>query len=125
MLFWAEGAKDRNRVYFVNSDPNMMKLFMQFLREEMGVEDTAVSMYVHSHASDSEERNRIAEYWLRLLKLPDSCLRKVFVKKGSTTRHNILKNGVCAIRVHRSEIAQHIYGAIQEYGGFDNPEWLF
>ncbi len=125
MLFWAEGAKDRNRVYFVNSDPNMMKLFMRFLREEMGVDDASISMYVHSHASDPDERKRIAEYWLELLNLPMSSLRKIFVKKGSNTRHNVLRNGVCSIRVHSSQITQHIYGAIQEYGGFDNPEWLF
>jgi hypothetical protein len=23
-----------------------------------------------------------------------------------------------------SQVVQHIYGAIQEYGGFDRPEWL-
>jgi len=39
MLYWAEGAKHRNKVYFVNSDPNMMLFFMRFLREELEVKD--------------------------------------------------------------------------------------
>jgi hypothetical protein len=26
--------------------------------------------------------------------------------------------------VHRTRILQTIYGAIQEYGGFERPEWL-
>jgi len=26
--------------------------------------------------------------------------------------------------VYGVRIAQHLYGAIQEYGGFERPEWL-
>jgi hypothetical protein len=26
--------------------------------------------------------------------------------------------------VYSTAIVQHIYGAIQEYGGFDEPRWL-
>lgn len=37
MLYWAEGSKDRNTFYFVNSDANMLRLCMRFLREEMAV----------------------------------------------------------------------------------------
>jgi hypothetical protein len=40
-------------------------------------------------------------------------------------RRNKLPYGVCSIRVRRStRILQHIYGAIQEYAGFDEPRWL-
>lgn len=77
------------------------------------------------HATDPCEIKRIESYWLRLLELPISCLRRTQLKKGSHTRHNILTNGMCSIRVHRTDVLQHIYGAIQEYGGFENPEWLF
>jgi len=37
---------------------------------------------------------------------------------------NKLPYGVCTLRVHNSWMLQHIYGAIQEYGGFDEPAWL-
>lgn len=33
MLYWAEGAKDRNQLSFANSDPTMVTLFVRFLRE--------------------------------------------------------------------------------------------
>jgi hypothetical protein len=125
MLYWAEGAKSRNSLYFVNSDPNMLLLFMRFLREEMQVKDTEIVMYVHCHTPDEHEVKRIGGYWLNLLNLRSECLKKVFFKQGSKTRHKILTNGVCTLRVYKSEVIQHIYGAIQEYGGFDHPEWLF
>src|ERR1039457_4206663 len=33
MLYWAEGSKGKNTLSFCNSDVDMMKLFMRFLRE--------------------------------------------------------------------------------------------
>jgi hypothetical protein len=125
MLYWAEGAKSRNSLYFVNSDPNMMLLFIRFLREEMGITDSEIVLYVHCHTIDEHEVERIGRYWLELLNLPTVCLKRVFFKQGSKTRHKVLSNGVCTIRVYKSALIQHIYGAIQEYGGFDNPGWLF
>lgn len=125
MLYWAEGAKRANGIYFVNSDQNMLLLFMRFLREEMGVDSSVVSLIVHCHTYDADEKNRIKLYWLNLLNLPSTCHVTVLTKKGSDSRRNRLENGLCGIRVFRTELVQHIYGAIQEYGSFDNPNWLF
>ncbi|NWG15900.1 MAG: hypothetical protein HXY41_04625 [Chloroflexi bacterium] len=125
MLYWAEGAKSRNTVHFINSDPHMMGLFIRFLREELEVSEAEFVVYIHCHTQDEQEIERIKTYWLDLLKLPPSALRKVLYKKGSVIRNRVIKNGVCTVRVYRSELLQHIYGAIQEYGGFENPEWLF
>lgn len=125
MLYWSEGAKKRNRVHFVNSDVKMMLLFMRFLREELDVSNEGIVMYIHCYTHDPNEIKRIEWYWLDLLKLPDSCMRKTHVKKGGNSRNNILKNGICTISVYRIELAMQIYGAIQEYGGFNNPDLLF
>jgi hypothetical protein len=44
---------------------------------------------------------------------------------SSGGKKNKLPYGVCALRVLRStRIVQHIYGAIQEYAGFEEPRWL-
>lgn len=126
MLYWAEGSKTkRNSVYFVNSDPDMMVLFIRFLREEFDIGDEIFRLQIHCHSSDTDEHNRIISYWTQLLQLPVSSVQKIQIKKGSDKRKNRLENGICALQVHRSEIVQHIYGAIQEYGGFENPAWLF
>jgi predicted transcriptional regulator len=125
MLYWAEGAKLRNRIHFVNSDPNMIVLFARFLRDELMVHDDEFAVHIHCHTSDLAEIARIEAYWLTLLDLSPACLKKTYVKKGSDTRHNRLENGICTIVVHRTDLAMHVYGAIQEYAGFDNPDWLF
>jgi AcrR family transcriptional regulator len=125
MLCWAEGAKDPNSMYFTNSDPNMLGLYLRFLRQEMNLEEAAITVRIHCHTNDPHEIRRIEQYWLSLLNLPDTAIRKTLFKQGSEKSKHVLPNGVCSIRVHRVQLVQHIYGAIQEYGGFENPEWLF
>jgi hypothetical protein len=123
MLYWAEGAKTKNSVYFVNSDPNMMKLFIDFLREELGARDGKMSVTIHCHQPEDVER--IEQFWLTLLKLTRKNLRTTQIKQGSNSRRNVLENGVCGLRVSNTRLIQHIFGAIQEYGGFENEQWLF
>jgi transcriptional regulator with XRE-family HTH domain len=38
-LYWAEGDKNRNQVRLANSDPELIRLFVRFLREQFGVPD--------------------------------------------------------------------------------------
>ena len=60
--------------------------------------------------------------------LPASCLRKstvnVYSKYSKKKRKGRLPYGTVRVCVHSTKIVQQIYGAIQEYGGFDRPEWL-
>lgn len=125
MLYWAEGGKIRQRLYFANSDSNMHFLFIRFLREEMNVSDSRITVTIHCHTSDAEEIKQIEDYWINLLSLTRSNLRKTHIKKGSELKHSTLKYGVCGVGVNDVKVVQHIYGAIQAYGGFENPEWLF
>ena len=72
---------------------------------------------------------RSKDYWLRALQLPRECLRGHTLNHRPTSssgkKTNKLPYGVCTLRVRRSTwLVQHIYGAIQEYGGFEEPRWL-
>jgi len=125
MLYWAEGSKGRNNIMFANSDPEMMKLFIRFLREELHIPEKDFIVVLHCHTHDTAEWERITHYWLGILGLTQRNMRNINVKQGSDSRKNRLHNGICTLRVYSTELAMHIYGAIQEYGGFDRPEWLF
>lgn len=124
MLYWAEGTKDRNRVEFVNSDINMMKIFIQFLRNELGVPTSEISIRVTCHETNIVIVEKIERFWLKLLELPHNSLQKTQFKQGSNSRRNRLQYGICSIRVDNTMVVQHIFGAIQEYGQFNNTDWL-
>jgi hypothetical protein len=124
LLYWAEGAKTHRMVHFVNSDQDMLLVFMRFLREEMQVADEKIKIHVQCHTSDSAEIQRIERYWLDLFALPDSALKKTRIRPSSLATHNHHVNGICTIRVQSTALTQRIMGAVQEYMQIDRPEWL-
>lgn len=123
MLYWGEGAKARNHLQFINTDSHMLKLFMRFLRDEFQIRDKEIYLTIMHHTSDEDEINRIEAYWLDWLSLSSECGINMQLKKGTESRKMRYQNGICSIAISNTEILQHIFGAIQEYIGFDNPDW--
>lgn len=70
----------------------------------------------------------IEQFWLDTLDLPRERLCKSFVnvysKYSQKKRQNKLPYGTTRITVHSTQVVQSIFGALQEYGGFERPEWL-
>jgi hypothetical protein len=128
MLFWAEGSRDRNAIKFTNSDPAMVSFFLRFLRRCFDVPDQKIAVTCNLFADHVECQDAIEQYWLDLLRLPRSCLRKStvnrFSKYSQKKRRNKLPYGTCRLSVCDTRLVQQIYGAIQEYGGFKREEWL-
>jgi hypothetical protein len=90
-----------------------MALFVRFLRESLHIPLEMIDVHLYLSTEDEEERRKIEREWLTALDLPS--VKKTHLKPSRTS---------CGIQVHKTEMLQHIYGAIQEYGGFENPEWL-
>ena len=127
MLHWAEGSKKRNTVCFVNSDVDMMRLFARFLRECYDAQDEALRFSVNCFLNNGLSLDEIEAFWLTALELPESSLRKATVNRPSSASRRTgrtLLYGTGRLVLHSTAVAQSIYGAIQEYGGFDRPEWL-
>lgn len=128
MLYWAEGAKTRNSVQIVNADPEVIVFFARFLREQFDVADEQMVVTCNLFADHVARQREIEDYWLSRLRLSRENLRKSAVneysKYSQKKRTNKLPFGTCSLRVHSTRIVQTIYGSIQEYGGFDRPEWL-
>jgi hypothetical protein len=128
MLYWAEGAKARNQVKFANSDANMLRLFRDFLVRCMGVDPQSISLRINVYTNNGLSIEQIEGHWLSLLDLPRSCLRKHALNHTPTSSSGRSKRrlpyGVCTLTVSKTEVVQHIFGAIQEYGRFDEPKWL-
>ena len=128
MLYWAEGSKSRCAIEFSNSDPHMVLLFRRFLTDSLGIARTAIRLSLNVYTNNDLSIAEIERYWLDLLGLPSSSVRKHMLNHRPTSSsgrsRNKLPYGVCRLRVHNTWMLQHIYGAIQEYGGFEEPAWL-
>ena len=128
MLYWAEGAKARNSIQFANSDPRMVALFKRFLTDALKVPPEKILFSVNVYTNNGMSLREIERYWLELLDLPRENARKHMTNHMPTSSSGRAKNklpyGVCSLRIHNTWMLQHIYGAIQEYVGFDEPAWL-
>jgi hypothetical protein len=118
MLYWAEGAKRRNTIQFTNSDPHMLAFFRRFLVEAMAIEFDEIAMSINVYTKNGMAIEEIERYWPTYWSFPRA-------PSGSSGRaRNKLPYGVVTLNVHSTWMVQHIYGAIQEYAGFDEPAWL-
>ena len=128
MLYWAEGDKSRGAVRLANSDPEILRLFCRFLRECYAAPVERLSITCNLFADHIERQREIEDFWLVALDLPRTCLRpsvvNVYSKYSQKKRRNKLPYGTCKLVYNDTRTMQSIYGAIQEYAGFDRPEWL-
>lgn len=128
MLYWAEGAKDRSVPMFCNSDPAMMAIYMNFLRKYFSdVDEERLRVSITCYLDCGMTLEEIQDYWLKVLDLQRSNLRKCVVDKypklSNRKRKRKLPHGVCRVQGGGVETIQAIYGAIQELIGIDKPEW--
>jgi hypothetical protein len=128
MLYWAEGAKSRNCAKFANSDPRMTLLFRRFLTDALGVDRGEIRLSINAYTNNGLSIDEIERFWLDLLDLPRDAVRKHTLNHLPTSSSGRAKTrlpyGVCFLIVDRTWVVQHIYGAIQEYAGFEEPRWL-
>jgi transposase-like protein len=128
MLYWAEGTKNRNQIRFSNSDPEMVRFFVLFLRTYFDVRDQDVRLTCNLFADHVERQREIERHWLEVAGLPEICLCKstvnVYSRYSQRKRRNMLPYGTCRVVLSRTSVVQSIYGAIQEYAGFERDAWL-
>lgn len=128
MLYWAEGTKGRNRVQLVNSDAHMIRYFLRFLTESFGVPRERFALSINVYTNNGLTIEEIERHWLEVLELPASCVRKHRLNSPPTSssgrKRSKLPYGVATLSLGDTALVQHIYGAIQEYAGFEEPRWL-
>lgn len=112
-LYWAEGSKQKAHspsvgVEFANSDPEMVTLFLAWLRNVIGANDQEISLTIHLHRDYLSRYEDIERYWLEVTKLPRSLVTKPVIKKHNpkTLRKNkgLQYRGLVSIYVRRSTI---------------------
>src|SRR5262249_55085388 len=64
MLYWAEGSKSRNSLAFVNSDVDMMRFFLRFLRL-LDVADDRIKLTINVHLGNGLSLSEIQAWWLK------------------------------------------------------------
>jgi hypothetical protein len=86
-LFWAEDSRFKKRVEITNTDPEMIKLFLRFLREACNVEEDALRCRIQLH--DKDKYQEAVHFWSQVTGISPSQFRRRFLKpdKGGKPKH--------------------------------------
>ena len=105
-LYWAEGAKRQNDVTFSNSDPQMVRIFIEWAMTYFDLSVERFTAMLHLHDGQDEAERRL--FWSSITQIPIDAFRKSFIKaEGTGHRKNILYNGTIQVRITRSADLRH------------------
>ncbi len=128
MLYWAEGWKNRSCLNLANSDPELVKLFLNFVRENFKPKEEKIKLKIRWFSDNGLSFDEIKKFWLDKLCLTESSLNKcemdIHGKTNKSKQIGKLPYGIAILVISDTSIIQKIYGAIQEFVGFNNYKWV-
>ncbi|TRZ48933.1 hypothetical protein D4Q80_03005 [bacterium] len=117
MLYWAEGTLWGNSVYFANSNPEMVKVFLKFLREVCGVKENRLRVYLYAY--DYQNVNALKLYWHRITKIPLGQFIKPYIRKDKISlSQRKLPYGLIQVRYNDKRLQEQIKSWIDEFIGW-------
>ncbi|MEY4722520.1 MAG: hypothetical protein RLZZ324_33 [Candidatus Parcubacteria bacterium] len=104
MLWWAEGTKARRdlrwkntwmyHVDFTNTDPEMVRLFVEFLRKDIGIDERRLKLQLQIHLGDVQEELEL--FWSNITDIPRERFYKTIVRaRGNKVGKT---KGTCKVR---------------------------
>ncbi len=92
---------------FSNSDPNMLKVFLVWLRQ-LGIPDDAICFELYVHDDRKSEAKEFLLWWADALNIKSSRIGNIYFKRGNpkTNRTNVgdLYHGLIRIKVRLSTV---------------------
>ncbi|MDO8610532.1 MAG: hypothetical protein Q7R95_08350 [bacterium] len=97
IIWWCEGTKARqHKIYkntyyraveVINSDPRIVKIFADFLRNEMKVPNNRIKGQIQIHEGD--HKDEIENYWVMKTGIPKNQFNKTIIReKGNKPNKN-------------------------------------
>ncbi|TVM02898.1 MAG: hypothetical protein CV087_07980 [Candidatus Brocadia sp. WS118] len=97
ILWWCEGTKPRRDmrwknaylypIEIINSDPRIIRIFLDYLRDEVKVPFNKLRGQIQIHEGDNREE--IEDFWSEVLKIPKVQFNKTIIRpKGNRFRNN-------------------------------------
>lgn len=119
-LYWAEGYKNfntarRNYPYigFSNSDPQMMRVFIAFLKDALGIGSEKLRLEVHIYPQQS--LSEACTYWHQVTEISEDWI-KAYVAVSPASRgkrpNNLLPHGTAYLRINNRQEFFKVRGLI-------------
>lgn len=108
-IYWGEGDKTNNgRVAVINTDPELLKIVVDFYRKCLGVLD--INLRIGLFVYEDIDKNMAISFWSDILKIPKQQFIKIqTLKSRSTLTKNKSKHGICSLYFSSTEFSVKIH----------------
>lgn len=115
MLYWGEGYKAGDMtVDFANSDKDMIKLFLKFLRRVCGIDEKRVRIYPYFYAN--QDIKKCINFWSKVTKIHKKQFTKPYIRENyNKDKTNKMPYGLIHIRYSDKKLLNLIKNWISEY----------
>lgn len=115
-LYWGEGSKyNPISIRLANSDPSLLRTFIQFLRDICGVNFQKIKLWLTIH--DDIQIKTAEQYWSHQLNMPLSQFSKTVVidHRGNGSYKKKSLHGTATVCVHNMKLRQIIQRWLEKY----------
>lgn len=116
MLYWGEGCKSEKNcmIDFANSDKEMIKLFLKFLRKVCGIDEKKLRAY--SYFYSNQDINKNIDFWSKLTKISKEQFTKPYIRNDfDESKINKMPYGLIHVRYGDKKLLNLIKNWIEEY----------
>jgi transcriptional regulator with XRE-family HTH domain len=115
MLYWAEGHKTEkaNGIDFANSDPEMIRAFIFFLRSRYRL--TESKFRPHLYCYSDQNVSELRKFWSQLLNVPVDQFIKPYVRQDFKKGGRKMEHGLVHIRYHDKKLLYDILELIESH----------
>jgi hypothetical protein len=97
MIYWGEGDKaTRGQVRVSNSDPEMIKIFLNFLYKVCGTSSPRI--WINLLVYPDNDVKKVEKFWRDFLKVDSDCFQKTTILQGREKTKR-LEYGICSVGI--------------------------
>ena len=114
MLYWGEGAKRGKVVDLANSDTEMVRIFLNFLRNICRVDESRLKAYIYCYGN--QDLNKIKKHWLDNTLIPAGQFSQPYIRSDFAMKAGRqMENGLIHIRYCDKKLLIYILDEIERY----------
>jgi transcriptional regulator with XRE-family HTH domain len=112
LLYWGEGGKSRNSFKFINSDSEMIKVFLFLLRKSFLIDEDRFSVCVHLH--EYHNRKEMIKFWSKISGIGENKFY-VYNKPHTGVNKKLGYKGCLSVYYGDAKIFKEIFVIIQRF----------
>lgn len=104
MIYFCEGNKNDSNVGFTNSDPELMRLFIQLLRKCFSLDESKFRACLHAHDYHDIEKQK--KFWSGVIDIPLQQFTRTYNKKSAHVFKKLGYQGCLRVNYYDAHVAR-------------------